>query len=161
MGTTHHRRYYLALNHRCADRPPRTRVCRLYHRRRRNRQYRAGRSQPTRDHCAFWEDQPVAARNLQGDHPMSSPTLQRTPFLTDVWVIAKREITTRLASKGFVIPTANVLAVIIIGSVLGPRVTDMFSSTDQVAVTQETQPVIGEIGRASCKERGVGVGGDR
>src|SRR5690625_7173039 len=77
---------------------------------------------------------------------MSTPTLQRTPFLTAVWVIAKREITTRLASKGFVIPTAIVLAVIIMGSVLGPRVTDMFSSTDQVAVTQETQPVIGALG---------------
>src|SRR5690625_5896263 len=139
MGTTHHRRYLLGGSHRCADRAPRTRVHPLYRRRRRNRQYCAGRSQPTRHHRAFWEDQPVAARNLQGDHPMSTPTLQRTPFLTAVWVIAKREITTRLASKGFVIPTAIVLAVTLMGSVLGPRVTDMFSSTDHVAVTQETQ----------------------
>lgn len=83
---------------------------------------------------------------------MSTPTLQRTPFLTAVWVIAKREITTRLASKGFVIPTAIVLAVIIMGAVLGPRVTDMFSSTDQVAVTQETQPVIGALGEGYATE---------
>src|SRR5699024_12752056 len=96
MGTAHHRRYFLGLNHGCADRPPRTRIHPLYRRRRRNRQYCAGRSQPTRHHRTLWEDQPVAARNLQGDHPMSTPTLQRTPFLTAVWVIAKREITTRL-----------------------------------------------------------------
>ena len=77
---------------------------------------------------------------------MSTPTLQRTPFLTAVGVIAKREITTRLTSKSFVVPTLIVLAVILLGSVLGPRVTDMFASSDHVAVTDQTQPVIGALG---------------
>lgn len=77
---------------------------------------------------------------------MSTPTLQRTPFTTAVRVIAKREITTRLASKGFVIPTLIVLALIILGSVLGPRLGDMFSSPDRVAVTDQTSPIITALG---------------
>jgi ABC-2 type transport system permease protein len=77
---------------------------------------------------------------------MSTRTLQRTPFTTAVWIIAKREISTRLASKGFVIPTLLVLLFIVLGSVLGPRVSEMFSSTDHVAVTEQTQPVIAALG---------------
>ncbi|HEY4577503.1 MAG TPA: ABC transporter permease [Yaniella sp.] len=77
---------------------------------------------------------------------MSTRTLQRTPFTTAVWIIAKREISTRLASKAFVLPTLLVLAFILLGSVLGPRVTEMFSSTDQVAVTEQTQPAIAALG---------------
>lgn len=77
---------------------------------------------------------------------MSTPILQRTSFISAVWVIAKREITTRLASKSFTIPTLIVLVVIIAGSVLGPRLGDMFSSTDTVAVTKQTEPVIAQLG---------------
>lgn len=73
-------------------------------------------------------------------------TLTRTPFWTAVSVIAKREITTRLASKGFFVPTLVVLAVIILGSVIGPRLGDMFSSTDQVAVTAETESTVSALG---------------
>ena len=83
---------------------------------------------------------------------MSTQTLQRTPFTTAVWVIAKREITTRLTSKSFVVPTLIVLAFILIGAVLGPRVTDMFSSTDQVAVTDQTRPVISALGEGYAPE---------
>lgn len=77
---------------------------------------------------------------------MSTPELRRTPVTTAVWVIAKREITTRLASKGFVIPTLLVLALILLGAVLGPRLGDVFSSPDTVAVTDQTEPVISALG---------------
>lgn len=77
---------------------------------------------------------------------MSTHTLQRTPFTSAVWIIAKREIITRLTSKGFVFPTLLVLVLILLGSVLGPRASELISSTDQVAVTQQTQPVIAGLG---------------
>ncbi|WBL19324.1 ABC transporter permease [Citricoccus sp. NR2] len=76
----------------------------------------------------------------------SAPVRGRTPFWTAVLVIAKREITSRLKSKGFVTPTLIMLAVILLGSVLGPRLGDMFSSTDQVAVTAESESTITALG---------------
>jgi ABC-2 type transport system permease protein len=83
---------------------------------------------------------------------VSTQTLQRTPFSTAVWVIAKREITTRLASKGFVIPTVLVLVLIVLGAVLGPRLGDMFSSPDRVAVTDQTEQVITALGEDFAPE---------
>ncbi|MGO1184071.1 MAG: ABC transporter permease [Micrococcaceae bacterium] len=76
----------------------------------------------------------------------SSRTRGRTPFWTAVAVIAKREITTRLKSKGFVTPTLIVLALILLGSVLGPRLGEMFTSTDDVAVTAQTEATITALG---------------
>lgn len=73
-------------------------------------------------------------------------TLTRTPFWKAVGVIAKREVTTRLASKGFVVPTLVVFVVIIVSSVLGPRLGEVFSSTDHVAVTAETESVVNALG---------------
>lgn len=78
--------------------------------------------------------------------PTGTPTRGRTPFWTAVAIIAKREITTRLKSKGFVTPTLIVLALILLGSVLGPRLGEMFSSADDVAVTAETESAITALG---------------
>lgn len=79
---------------------------------------------------------------------MSAQQLQRTRFSTAVWVIAKREMTTRLTSKAFVLPTLMVLGVILVGAVLGPRLGELFASPSQVAVTEQTQPVVANLGDA-------------
>lgn len=72
--------------------------------------------------------------------------INRSSFTSAVGVIARREITTKLQSKGFVIPTLITLAVIILGAVIGPKLGDMFSSTDEVAVTAEDQAVVDDLG---------------
>lgn len=70
-------------------------------------------------------------------------TAQHTPenasFWNSVGIIAEREIIMQWRSKAYKITLLVLTAVILVGSIFGPRLGDIFSSTTQVAVTEETQ----------------------
>ncbi len=65
---------------------------------------------------------------------------------TAVGLIAKREIMVKLTSKAYVLGTLITLALVLVGGLLLPRISDMFTSTDTIAVTEQTQQVGGALG---------------
>lgn len=72
--------------------------------------------------------------------------LRRTPFWQAVGVVSGREIRVRLASKAFIITTAIMLGGILLGSLVLPRLSDAFSSTETVAVTTASQSEVAALG---------------
>jgi len=61
-------------------------------------------------------------------------------------IVSRREITSRLQSKGFVVPTLITFGLILIAGVIGPKLVDAFSSPTSVAVTSEHEATITNLG---------------
>lgn len=76
------------------------------------------------------------------------PTGRRTPFWQAVGVVSAREIRVRLASKAFLVTTALMLGAILLGALVLPRLGEMFSSTDTVAVTSQSQQQVAALGES-------------
>lgn len=61
-------------------------------------------------------------------------------------IVARREIVTRLQSKGFVIPTVITVGLLLLVGVVGPQAVNAFSSETTVAVTNENVATIDGLG---------------
>lgn len=70
----------------------------------------------------------------------------RLSTATAVGVIAKREILVKITSQAYVVGTLLTLALVLVAGLLMPRISDLFASTDTVAVTAQTQQVGGALG---------------
>lgn len=72
---------------------------------------------------------------------------RRVSFAHAVGVVARREIVTRVRSKGFLIPTLIMLGALLLFAVVGPSVASMVvGSKDTIAVTAQTQAELPEDG---------------
>src|SRR5690625_7457287 len=67
-------------------------------------------------------------------------------FWSAVRIVARREIVTRLQSKGFVIPTLVTVGLLLLVGVVGPQAVNAFSSDTTVAVTNENVATIDGLG---------------
>lgn len=67
-------------------------------------------------------------------------------FWNSVRIVARREILSRLQSKGFVIPTLITIGLLLIAGVAGPKLVEAMSSQTQVAVTSENVSLIEGLG---------------
>lgn len=67
-------------------------------------------------------------------------------FWNAVRIVSRREIVSRLQSKGYVVPTLITIGLILIAGVAGPKLIDAFSSPTSVAVTSEHQSTITDLG---------------
>lgn len=72
---------------------------------------------------------------------------RRVSFAHAVGVVARREIVTRVRSKGFLVPTLIMLGALLLFAVVGPSVASMVvGSEDTIAVTAQTQAELPEDG---------------
>lgn len=72
---------------------------------------------------------------------------RRVSFAHAVGVVARREIVTRVRSKGFLVPTLIMLGILLLLAVVGPSVASMIAgSDDTIAVTAQTQDALPEDG---------------
>ncbi|HLS03800.1 MAG TPA: ABC transporter permease [Actinomycetales bacterium] len=67
-------------------------------------------------------------------------------FWTSVRIVARREIVTRLQSKGFIIPTLITVGLLLLAGVAGPKLVEALSSTTPVAVTSSNEALIEGLG---------------
>lgn len=67
-------------------------------------------------------------------------------FWSAVQVVARREIITRVRSKGFVIPTLITVGLLLLAGVAGPKIVDALSAPTTVAVTSENSDLIAGLG---------------
>lgn len=67
-------------------------------------------------------------------------------FWNAVRVVARREIVTRLQSKGFVIPTLITVGLLLVLGVAGPQVMKALDSPTTVAVTAQSENFVTELG---------------
>lgn len=66
-------------------------------------------------------------------------------FWSAVQVVGRREIITRLRSKGFVIPTLITVGLLLLAGVAGPKLFDALQSPTTVAVTSENSELVSSL----------------
>lgn len=90
--------------------------------------------------------QPHSSPIHENDH-LTSGSGERTSFWTAVGLVAGREMKVKMMSKAFMVTTVIVLALLMLGVFLAPRLGDLFDGDGKkVAVTAETSQVVQGLG---------------
>ena len=85
----------------------------------------------------------------ENDH-LTSGSAERTSFWTAVGLVAGREMKVKMMSKAFMVTTVIVLALLMLGVFLAPRLGDLFDGDGKkMAVTAETSQVVRGLSASS------------